>query len=198
MNAEKKNKNVRPAGAEDVKGEVTGIDDIEGLEGFNDPDPQPPVAADFWVSLSYELFDSTGEPLEDVRRNLTYLHGGYGEVLPKIEAAVDGKLVGDEISLYLEPDDAFGDYDADLVTLRPADRLPPDVAIGMTFDCIPGEAADGNVYSVTDIAQGYVVLDGNHPLAGIAVRYEIRIEEVSEADEDAIEREKLALARAQE
>lgn len=154
------------------------------------------VAADYWVSLSYELFDSTGQPLDEVRRNLTYLHGGYGEVLPKIEAAVLGKLRGDAVSLYLEPDDAFGDYDADLVTLVPVEKLPSDVAVGMTFDGIPGEASDGLLYSVTDIAQGQAVLDGNHPLAGIAVRYEIRVDGVREASTEEIARERDAAQRS--
>ena len=170
---------------------------LAGWDDESDDGPQPPVATDFWVTLSYDLFDSTGQPLDDVRRNMTYLHGGYGEVLPKIEAAVEGKMVGEAVSLYLEPEDAFGDYDADLVTLLPVERLPPNVEVGMSFDGIPGEAADGNVYSVTDIAQGHAVLDGNHPLAGISVRYEIQIDGVREADDEEVERERNAADRDQ-
>ena len=100
-----------------------------------------------------------------------------------------GKSTGDSSSIQLEPDDAFGDYDENLVSLIPVERLPGDSEVGMTFEGIPGEADDGRVYTVTDMAQGQAVLDGNHPLAGIGIRYELSIEALRCASEEEIARE---------
>ena len=84
-----------------------------------------------WVSVAYRLFESGGAPIEDVERSLTYLHGGYGAVFDAIEAALAGHEVGFETSLYIEPQDAFGDYDASLVHLVERDRLPAEIEEGI-------------------------------------------------------------------
>ena len=162
-------------------------DKAQGLAA--EPDPSLVVDDNIWVSVVYRLFDLSGNALDDVARNLTYLHGGYGEVLPKIEALLSGKSTGADCSIQLEPDDAFGDYDENLITMLPVERLPPDSQVGMTFEGIPGEADDGRVYTVTDMAQGQAVLDGNHPLAGIGLRYELSIESLRSASDEEIVRE---------
>ena len=173
--------------------------DGEQLPAQPDDRPDsPPVGGHYWVSLSYDIFDATGQPVDDVRRNLTYLHGGYGEVLPKIEAALEGQSVGYSCSLYLEPEDAFGDYDADLIAMIPVESLPEGAEVGMSFDGVPGQAADGNIYNLTDIAQGQAVLDGNHPLAGIALRYEVTVDAIREASDEEIELEQKAAAKSRD
>lgn len=143
-----------------------------------------------WVTVRYRLFDSMGEPLEEVARSVSYLHGGYGGILPKLEAALEGKAVNGTASLYLEPVDAFGDYEADRVVMLPIERLPAQTEPGMTFEGLPGEAPDGNVYTVTDIAQGQAILDGNHPLAGIGVRFDLQVTAIRAATDEEIAQEK--------
>src|SRR6185436_19178971 len=76
------------------------------------------------VRLSYELKDSDGEPVEDEGAELEYLHGGFGGIFPKVEEALEGKEVGDEVKLTLEPEDAFGEYDAELLRVEPRERFP--------------------------------------------------------------------------
>ena len=153
------------------------------------------IEPNVWVTVRYRLYDSQGEPLEEGEREWTYLHGGYGAVFPKIEAALAGHDVGFTTSLYLEPDDTFGDYDASLLKVAPRDRFPPGLEAGMTFESIPGEAADGELYTVTDFTEEAVVLDANHPLAGMALRFDLEVEDLREATEEEIdaERERQAL-----
>lgn len=144
------------------------------------------VGKDCWVTVHYRLFDSQGEAVEDGEREITYLHGGYGELFEPIEQALEGQSAGFETSLYLEPEDTFGDYDADLIRLAPRARFPDELEEGMSFDGVPGEPADGRIWMVTDISDEAVVLDANHPLAGMALRFELKVIEIREADEEEI------------
>jgi FKBP-type peptidyl-prolyl cis-trans isomerase 2 len=93
-----------------------------------------------------------------------YLHGGHSGIFPKIEQALNFKKVGESVSVTLEPTDAFGDYDPQLMRVEAVDQLPPDVTVGGYLVA----EQDGNevVWRVTGIADGKAVLDGNHELAG--------------------------------
>lgn len=149
-----------------------------------------------WVSVRYRLFDAVGEPVEDGERELTYLHGGYGEVFDAIEAALEGKQAGEKISVNLQPHESFGDYDADLVSLVDRDQLPEQIEPGMTFsaDAIGhGDFSDDpdRVYVVTDISDQVVVIDGNHPLAGMALRYDLEVLSVRAASAEEIAQSEL-------
>lgn len=118
------------------------------------------------VSLNYELRDSDGNVLEASTEPVSYLHAGYDGIFPKVEEELHEKSVGDTLELVLEPADAFGDYDEELVQIEPASAFPTDqLEVGMQFE---GEDPSGDVvlYTVTDIADGKVVVDGNHPWAG--------------------------------
>jgi FKBP-type peptidyl-prolyl cis-trans isomerase SlyD len=117
-----------------------------------------------------------------------YLHGGYQNTLPKIEEALDGQEAGYQVTIQVEPADAFGEYDADLVKIEPREALPAELEIGMQFEGAPdeeqGDEDEGvRVFTVTDIADGKVVLDGNHPLAGIALRFSLNVMDVRTASE---------------
>ncbi len=119
------------------------------------------------VKLDYELKASDGELLEDEGAQLEYLHGGYGGIFPKVEEALEGKEVGDEAALTLEPEDAFGEYDAQLLRVEPRERFPEAIELGMRFEGVPGDnEEEALIYIITDITPDSVVVDGNHPLAG--------------------------------
>ncbi len=119
------------------------------------------------MKLDYELKDGDGEPLEDEGAQLEYLHGGFGGIFPKVEELLEGKDVGHVVTITLEPDDAFGEYEADLLRVQPRNLFPEDTEIGMRFEGIPGEEEDeALIYTVTDVTPESVVVDGNHPLAG--------------------------------
>jgi FKBP-type peptidyl-prolyl cis-trans isomerase SlyD len=139
------------------------------------------VAKDTVVSLRIELHDAHGVKLQ-VPSDLTYLHGGYGELLPALERALEGKGPGGSVKLQLEPEDAFGEYDADLLRVEPAERYGKGIAAGMEVE------EDSRFYTVTDVADGKVVLDGNHPLAGMALRFSCEIVSVRTAKAEEISR----------
>jgi FKBP-type peptidyl-prolyl cis-trans isomerase SlyD len=142
------------------------------------------------VTLSYKLFSTTGELIEESAQPITYLHGGHHGIFPKIEAALAQKQVGDRCSVTLEPDDAFGEYDAELVRVEPQDRFPAEVKVGMQFEGYAGQGnnddddEDQRVYTVTDVADGKVVVDGNHPLAGQRLRFDCTVLEVRPASSE--------------
>lgn len=152
------------------------------------------IENDVWVTVEYRLYDSQGEALEPSERELTYLHGGYGAVFGRIEQALAGRDVGYETMVYLEPEDSFGDYDPDLIHLADRKDFPENLEVGMTFEGASGTDAEG-LFTVTDFTDESVVLDGNHPLAGMALRFELRVIDVREATLEEVERERNA-ARA--
>lgn len=147
------------------------------------------VGKDTVVTLSYRLTTLQGELIEEATQDqpAAYLHGGYDGIFPKVEAALEGQAVGAEADVVLEPEDAFGDYDAELVRMEEADLFPPEVEVGMQFE---GASEDGQhymLYTVTDIADGKVVVDGNHPLAGQTLRVQCRVVGVRSALPEEVE-----------
>ena len=118
------------------------------------------------VGLTYELTDTDGKAIEKTEGPIEYLHGGYDGIFPLVEQALAGKTVGDSCRVRLEPDDAFGEYDAELMHLEPRSKFPANIAVGMRFEGRGVESGTTLVYTVTDVADDKVVVDGNHPLAG--------------------------------
>jgi FKBP-type peptidyl-prolyl cis-trans isomerase SlyD len=146
------------------------------------------IAKDTVVTLHYTLSDAQGNLIEESQEPMVYLHGGYHNTLPKIEEALNGKSAGYQVTIQVEPEDAFGEYDADLVKIEPREVLPEPLEIGMQFEGSPqdDEPGDSRVFTVTDIADGKVVLDGNHPLAGIALRFALNVIEVRAASKEEV------------
>jgi FKBP-type peptidyl-prolyl cis-trans isomerase SlyD len=136
------------------------------------------------VSLDVSMFDAQGQLLERTDAPLVYLHGA-GDVFPLIEAALAGREAGFCTSVMLEPEDAFGDADASLVHLVECRKLGPKVEVGMRYEGLPGRA-DGRIYTVTDVAEGMAVLDGNHPLAGYALRFDLTVRGIERASEEEL------------
>ena len=134
-----------------------------------------------------EMHDAQGVQLQPAS-DLTYLHGGYGELLEALERALEGKAPGESIRLQLEPEQAFGEYDAGLLRVEPAGRYGDGIAVGMEVE------EDSRFYTVTDVAGGKAVLDGNHPLAGMALRFSVQIVNVRSASPEEIRRGKMKVA----
>ena len=149
------------------------------------------IAKNTVVTVQYKLSDAQNNLIEDGREPMVYLHGGYENTLPKIEEELDGKDVGYASTIQIEPEDAFGDYDPNLVKVEPRNRLPEPLEVGMQFEGTPdGESDDeAMIFTVTDIAEDKVVLDGNHPLAGMALRFELKVLDVRAATEEEIAHE---------
>ncbi|MEJ5896175.1 peptidylprolyl isomerase [Aquabacterium sp. G14] len=143
------------------------------------------------VSLVWRLEDAQGNLVDELNEPMEFLLGGE-DLLPKVEETLLGQSVGFEAHLHLEPEHAFGDYDADLVFFEERDIFPPEVAEGMQFEGPPegSKTPDLNpdaIYTVTEVYDSHVVLDGNHPLAGLAVRISLKVLDVRPATEEEIE-----------
>jgi FKBP-type peptidyl-prolyl cis-trans isomerase SlyD len=148
------------------------------------------------VSLRYKLTDAQNNVIEEPDSPMVYLHGGYEGTFPKIETLLDGQDIGYEAEIQLEPNEAFGEYDPELLKIEPRARFPEPLEVGMQFEGVPdaeedASADDGDdeplIYTVTDVADNQVVLDGNHPLAGMALRFWVQVEDVRAATDDEIE-----------
>ena len=145
------------------------------------------------VALTWTLKDTLGEVLDVLDEPVEFLLGGH-DLLPVIEAALQGYAAGATVQLHIEPEQAFGDFNDQLLFLEPRALFPAELEIGLTFEgfalppgCNP-EAPKEALYTVTDIYPDHVVLDGNHPLAGIAIRLSLKVESVREATEEEIGR----------
>jgi len=144
------------------------------------------VAMNTVVTMTYKLQNSDGDTLEESKDPVAYLHGGYDNIFPKVEEAMHGKNVGDLIEVSLDPEDAFGEYDDALVQIEPASAFPSqDLKVGMQFE---GEDETGDVilYTITDIADGKVVVDGNHPWAGQRLLFTATIASVRSANQEEL------------
>jgi FKBP-type peptidyl-prolyl cis-trans isomerase SlyD len=143
------------------------------------------------VALTWTLKDTLGEVLDELDESIEFLLGGQ-DLLATIEEHLQGHEAGEELAFQLEPEQAFGDYDENLVFLEQRALFPAELEEGMTFDgaTLPaGTSQDtpkDKIYTVTEIYPEHVVLDGNHPLAGIALRLNLKVEAVREASEAEI------------
>src|SRR5688500_4724765 len=145
------------------------------------------IGKDTVVSLNYVLSDVTGQDLEEYPSPVSYLHGGYNdEMFPKVEEELDRREVGYTCSVVMEPENAFGEYDAELVRVESRDLFPDDVTVGMKFEGGVEESDEVMIYTVTDIADDKVVVDGNHPLAGQTVRFDCKVTDVRPATAEEV------------
>ena len=136
------------------------------------------------VSLTWTLKDTLGEALDELDEPTEFLVGGH-DLLAKIDEALQGHAVGDVLELHLEPEHAFGDFDDQLLYLEPRSCFPAELEEGMAFEglppgCNPAAPAD-RLYFVSEIYPEHVVMDANHPLAGIALRIALKVHAVREA-----------------
>jgi len=142
------------------------------------------------LSLSWTLSDTSGNLIDELAEPVEFFYGGQ-DLLPKVEEALLGHEAGHEAHLHLEPEHAFGDYRSELVCFEARELFPEKLETGMHFEGLPSgsvtpDMPDDVLYAVTEIYPSHVVLDGNHPLAGIALRISLKVEAVREATEEEI------------
>lgn len=129
------------------------------------------IAANTVVTLDYSLTDPDGNLLDAGEKPIVYLHGGYEGIFLPVEDALQGKAVGEAVTVKLQPDDAFGEYEPELVQVEPVENLPQPLSVGMMIEgTAQGEDGEHSLFfRVTDIADGKAILDGNIPYAGMAL-----------------------------
>lgn len=143
------------------------------------------------VALTWTLKDTLGEELDVLDQAVEFLVGG-DDLFQTIEEALMGHEAGAKIDMQIEPEQGFGEYKDQLVFLESRELFPKELEEGMTIEgsalplgCSPDAPKDA-LYTITEIYPEHVVVDGNHPLAGIALRLSLKIETVREATETEI------------
>lgn len=145
------------------------------------------VANDTVVSINYTLTNEQGEVLDKSDGEpLAYLHGHHN-IIPGLENALVGKTVGDKLTVTVEPKDGYGEYLAEAVQEVPRANFQgvDNISVGMQFQT---QTEDGHVMLVTvkDVNDDVVIVDGNHPLAGVSLTFDVEITEVRAATADEI------------
>jgi FKBP-type peptidyl-prolyl cis-trans isomerase SlyD len=149
------------------------------------------IAAPCVVALTWQLADAQGAQIDELTEPVEFFYGG-DDLLPKVEEAIAGQASGHEAHLHLEPEHAFGDYRSELVCFEDRALFPQTIEPGMQFDGLPEGAVTPHmprdvIYTVTEVYPSHVVLDGNHPLAGMALRLHLTVREVRAATDEEIQ-----------
>ena len=143
------------------------------------------IQKDTVVTIRYKVSDAQGKLIDEAKAPTAYLHGGYGNTLAKIEAALEGQQAGYQTTLQLQPADAFGERDESLLQTIARKDFPPGVKVGGQ---LMGRDADGaeQAFTVVKIKGDTVFLDGNHPWAGKTLRFSLKVIEVRAASPEEV------------
>lgn len=136
-----------------------------------------------FVSLAYRIFDESGELLEQSDLPLSYIHGGQNELIGGMDQAVAGKCAGEEVEFKVTPEQGFGHHDPELTFTDSIDNVPPQFRhVGAEVQ-MQNESGEVKTFYVTNIDDGRLTVDGNHPFAGKYLRVKIHIKEVRDPTE---------------
>ena len=138
------------------------------------------------VALEFRLSEPDGTVLEESSEPIGYLHGGYSGMFGPVEDKLEGMETGSEVTVSLEPDDAFGEYDASLKRSEPRAAFPSNVQVGMRFEGTGEDSGESRVYTVTAVADETVEVDGNHPYAGKRLDFHCTVKDVRPATREEI------------
>ncbi len=145
------------------------------------------IASQKVITIEYTLKDESGELLDSSEHDgpLSYLHG-FGNIVPGLEQALEGKSAGDSLKVVVAPEDAYGERDEELLQSLPRERFPDgDIEVGMRFR---GESDGGaRVLTVVSVDEKSVTIDANHPLAGRTLSFDVTVRDVREATAEELE-----------
>ena len=140
------------------------------------------------VTLAYTLKDNDDNLIDQSDDgSFCYLHGA-SNIIPGLENALTGKVSGDEFSISIAPEEAYGVREDEKIQTVPREMFPPDQDIepGMQFHA---QSPDGVplVVTIAKVEEESIVVDGNHPLAGVELNFEVRVMDVREATSEEID-----------
>ena len=138
------------------------------------------------VSINYVLLDSTGKTMEKTDSPVNYLHGGYDEIFPIVEEELQNKEIGYSGNILMLPENHFGEYESTLVHIEPRSKFPENIETGLQFEGEEETSKATLIYTITDITEDKVVVDGNHPLAGLTLHFDCTVTGVRPATEEEV------------
>jgi len=138
------------------------------------------------VSLIYAVRNQKGELFEYRDLPVSYVHGSGVDLFPKIEAALEGRTIGDHVVVELSPADAFGEHDPKLTFTDDIDNAPPELRhVGAEFEA-QNAKGESIVLVVTRVEADKITVDANHPLAGQTITFEVTVRDIRDATPEEI------------
>lgn len=138
------------------------------------------------VYVTYSILDQSGAVFEQYEMPVGYVHGGNSPLFEKIEAALEGKMVGDRVEVILDPQEGFGDLDPELSFTDDLENVPPEYRyVGAEVE-FQNERGESMQFRVSRIADGRLTVDANHPLAGQTVTFVVNVVNIRDASMDEI------------
>ncbi len=137
------------------------------------------------VELTYQIQNTEGEIVEKIDLPVSYLHGS-GKVFPQIEAALEGKKMDDEVNVVIPSEEAFGEPQEDLILTFDINEVPPEVRRIGAEAAFQNDKGEQKNFTVTNITEDTLTLDGNHPLAGQVITFIVKVVSVRDASNEEI------------
>jgi FKBP-type peptidyl-prolyl cis-trans isomerase SlyD len=138
------------------------------------------------VSFTYSIQDETGDVLEQSDFPISYVHGGRHDMFEKVEAAMEGCVVGDIVEVSLTPEEGFGPHDESLTYTDDIENVPPEFRrVGAEVEMM-NDQGDARKFIVTRIENGKLTVDGNHPMAGKVITFNIKVVDIRDANAEEI------------
>ena len=148
---------------------------------------QTTIGPDTVAWLQIDMFDLKGEEIEKGPAEGIPVLFGHGDIFPALEKALLGKKEGDVVNVTLEPEDAFGESDPELIKAVPLNLLGDNVEEGMRLEGVPNDPTDEHIYTGLGRDENRVYLDGTHPLAGWSLKFIIKVLKVEKATPEEVE-----------
>jgi FKBP-type peptidyl-prolyl cis-trans isomerase SlyD len=138
------------------------------------------------VSIHYKLTGDDGKTLDESTEGpLTYLHGASG-IIPGLEKELTGKTAGAEFKVTITPDEAYGDHQPQMVQQSPRSTFPADMELELGMQFTANSEGGEMTVVITEIGDETVTVDANHPLAGLTLHFEGKIDQVRDATEEEL------------
>ncbi len=144
------------------------------------------IKKDKYVSLTYTITDDIGKVLERIDLPINFIQGRDAQIIKKISQALEGRASGDQLSISLSPAEGFGELQPELIFTDELSNVPPQFhSIGAEVE-FQNDRGEMKVFRVSKIEDGKLTVDGNHPLAGKEITYNITVQEVRDATPDEL------------
>jgi len=144
------------------------------------------ITADKAITINYTLKDDEDKLIDESKdSSFVYLHG-HGNIIPGLEAALDNKTKGDSFSLVLEPKDAYGEYNEAITQTISRDAFGDEaIEVGMQFHA-EGDEGQPVMITISEVNGDDITIDGNPPLAGVTLNYQVEVMDVRDASEEEL------------
>jgi len=144
------------------------------------------VANNKVVSFTYSILDESGEVIEQSDMPFSYVHGGKHEMFDKVVQELEGCIIGQDMMVPLSPEESFGQSNPSLIYTDDIDNVPPEFhRVGAEVEMV-NDQGDSRKFVVTAIENGKLTVDGNHPMAGKTITFNVKVVDIRDATPDEI------------